>query len=74
MPALSRHPISFFMRDEKMGPRVKPGVTTYECGGGSEFLTHIQLVMAGLDPAIHAFTDANQKRKTWMRGSSPGMT
>jgi uncharacterized flavoprotein (TIGR03862 family) len=29
--------------------------------------------MAGLDPAIHAFADAS-RLKTWMPGSSPGMT
>jgi hypothetical protein len=31
------------------------------------------LVMAGLVPAIHVFV-AIGKRKTWMPGSSPGMT
>jgi len=30
------------------------------------------LVMAGLDPAIHALLSATTK--TWMPGSSPGMT
>jgi hypothetical protein len=30
-------------------------------------------VMAGLDPAIHAFA-ADQQVKTWMPGASPGMT
>jgi hypothetical protein len=29
--------------------------------------------MAGLDPAIHVFP-AREKSKTWMPGSSPGMT
>ena len=28
--------------------------------------------MAGLDPAIHDFDQ--QERKTWMPGTSPGMT
>jgi hypothetical protein len=34
---------------------------------------HIRLhsVMAGLDPAIH---EKPAKKKTWMPGSSPGMT
>jgi hypothetical protein len=31
-----------------------------------------QRVMAGLDPAIHAFLQ--DQEKTWMRGSSPRMT
>jgi len=30
------------------------------------------LVMAGLDPAIHVF--ATPARRTWMPGTSPGMT
>jgi hypothetical protein len=30
----------------------------------------LSFVMAGLDPAIHALT----KERTWMPGTSPGMT
>ncbi|TYO62591.1 hypothetical protein FXV83_32085 [Bradyrhizobium hipponense] len=30
-----------------------------------------RVVMAGLDPAIHAFSAA---QRTWMPGTSPGMT
>ncbi|NEW88591.1 hypothetical protein DU475_15145 [Rhodopseudomonas sp. WA056] len=30
-------------------------------------------VMAGLVPAIHAFAE-QQRRKTWMPGTRPGMT
>ena len=29
--------------------------------------------MAGLGPAIHVFT-ASEEEKTWMPGTSPGMT
>jgi hypothetical protein len=32
-----------------------------------------ELVMAGLDPAIHVFALC-RRSKTWMPGSSPGMT
>jgi hypothetical protein len=34
---------------------------------------HVNLVMAGLVPAIHVFNSAEHK-KTWMPESSPGMT
>jgi hypothetical protein len=30
--------------------------------------------MAGLDPAIHVFLTANERGKTWMPGTRPGMT
>jgi len=30
--------------------------------------------MAGLVPAIHVFPAETQRRKTWMRGTSPRMT
>jgi hypothetical protein len=33
----------------------------------------MRFVMAGLDPAIHVFTKSDVI-KTWMPGSSPGMT
>jgi hypothetical protein len=30
--------------------------------------------MAGLDPAIHVFCHTLREAKTWMPGTSPGMT
>jgi hypothetical protein len=33
----------------------------------------VEFVMAGLVPAIHVFT-ASRRSKTWMPGTSPGMT
>jgi hypothetical protein len=30
--------------------------------------------MAGLDPAIHVLLFGSERRKTWMPGTSPGMT
>ena len=38
---------------------------------GEAFAAH-SVVMAGLDPAIHALT--SKQRKTWITGSSPVMT
>jgi hypothetical protein len=41
---------------------------------GADVFGGATFVMAGLVPAIHVFFAQKGRRKTWMPGTSPGMT
>src|SRR6185295_2322097 len=74
-PARPRHPRR--LRPVEVGDRKAvrtraPGAPRHG-DDGLRRLTASELVMAGLDPAIHVLTPS-QQGKAWMPGSSPGMT